>query len=127
MLPHTFENGVLVVALPADVGVGDRSALSTGIARLAGAHAPAPVVVEIDTPADGAAAVSAVVRAHRMCARLGVAMCVATPGAATRRLLQANSDTSAAPLGVHASTAAAVAAVAVPAAPPAVRGDAVPG
>ncbi|MGW2117392.1 hypothetical protein [Streptomyces zhihengii] len=124
MLTHTLENGVLVISLPADVGIGDRSALSTGIARLVGAYAPAPVVVELDTPAVAAAAVSAVVRAHRMCARLGVPMCVATSGAAARRLIQANSDTSGTPLGVHATTAEAVAALSAGAAR---SGDGVPG
>ncbi|MEU1281421.1 hypothetical protein [Streptomyces sp. NPDC005805] len=112
MLAHALERGVLVITLTTDVDISERSGVCAGIARLVGAYAPLPVVVDLAMPVVGPAAVSAVVRAHRECVRLGVPMCAATAGAAARRLLRANVDTSDVPLGVYARAGDAVTAMA---------------
>ncbi|MGC0337882.1 hypothetical protein [Streptomyces sp. SLBN-8D4] len=118
MLSHSLEQGVLVITVHDDPGIGGRAALLAEISSLVHAHKPTPVVLVLDEPASSGAAVSAVLRAHRMCSVLGVFMSVATHSFPARRLLEVNADTTGIRLVIHAgaetavSTATAFAAVA---------------
>ncbi|CAL9338790.1 hypothetical protein SUDANB58_00222 [Streptomyces sp. enrichment culture] len=116
MLSHALERGVLVITVPSDPGVDGRAPLLERIGGLVRAHRPAPVVIVLDEPAATGAAVSVVLRAHRLCSALGVLMSVATHSAPTRRLLEANADTSGTRLVIHARADTAVTAAAFAAA-----------
>ncbi|MET7690312.1 hypothetical protein ABZT06_20405 [Streptomyces sp. NPDC005483] len=108
MLSHSLEQGVLVIVVHDDPGIGGRAALLAEISGLVHAHKSAPVVLVLDEPAASGAAVSAVLRAHRMCSDLGVFMSVATPSFPARRLLEVNADTTGIRLAIHASAETAV-------------------
>ncbi|MFE1248423.1 hypothetical protein [Streptomyces sp. NPDC058735] len=110
MLSHTLDHGILVVTVHSDPGIGGRAALLTKITDLVRAYRPAPVVVVLDEPASAAAAVSVVLRVHRLCSQLGVLMSVASGSAPTRRALEDNADTAGTRLVVHARPDTAVAA-----------------
>ncbi|MFE0809624.1 hypothetical protein ACFW4M_19825 [Streptomyces sp. NPDC058794] len=102
MLSHTLEHGVLVITLDQDPGIDGRAALTTHITNLVDAHKPTPVVILLTDRAGSPAAVSAVLRAHQWCGRLGVLMSVVTHSAPVRRLLDDNADASGPRLVVHA-------------------------
>ncbi|MFI2413833.1 hypothetical protein [Streptomyces sp. NPDC018947] len=109
MLSHTLEHGVLVITVDQDPGIAGRAALSTHITNLVDAHQPTPVVIVLTEDASSGAAVSAVLRAHQWCSRLGVLMSVVTHSAPVRRLLENNADSSAGPrLVVHARVDTAI-------------------
>ncbi|MFB6553366.1 hypothetical protein [Streptomyces sp. NPDC056405] len=108
MLSHTLEHGVLVITVDQDPGIDGRATLTTHITNLVDAHQPTPVVIVLTERAAGHAAVSAVLRAHQWCVRLGVLMCVVTHSAPVRRLLENNSDTSGPRLVVHARVDTAI-------------------
>ncbi|GAA2447656.1 hypothetical protein ACIBAI_16735 [Streptomyces sp. NPDC051041] len=108
MLSHALEHGVLVVTVDQDPGIGGRAELSTRITQLVGAHAPTPVVIVLGEAASSDAAVSAVLRAHRLCARLGVLMSVVAHSAPIRRLLEGNADDLCPRLVVHARVDTAI-------------------
>ncbi len=110
MLSHALERGVLVITVHDDPGIVGRATLAVEISNLVHAHKPLPVVIVLDEPATGGAAVSAVLRAHRMCSSLDVRMSVATGSAPARRLLETNADTSGPRLVIHARTDTAIAA-----------------
>ncbi|CAL9360428.1 hypothetical protein SUDANB108_00647 [Streptomyces sp. enrichment culture] len=110
LLSHSLDHGVLVITVHQDPGIGGRATLLTQISALVEAYRPAPVVVVLDEPAAHGAAVSVVLRVHRLCSRLGVLMSVATGSAPTRRVLEANADTAGTRLVIHARTDTAVAA-----------------
>ncbi|MBK3641383.1 hypothetical protein [Streptomyces sp. MBT33] len=116
MVSHRFERGVLVVTVESDPGITRRAVLTTEIGDLIHAYRPTPVVVVLEEAATGAPVVSAVLRAHHMCARLGVLMSVATHGAPARRLLEADADGVSPRLVVHARTDTAIDAAFVAAA-----------
>ncbi|WP_458247432.1 hypothetical protein [Streptomyces sp. MAI_2237] len=116
MVSHTFERGVLVVTVSTDPGIARRATLTTEISDLIHAYRPMPVVVVLEEAATGAPVVSAVLRAHRMCSRLGVLMSVATHSAPARRLLEADADSVSPRLVVHARTDTAIDATFVAAA-----------
>ncbi|GHB58377.1 hypothetical protein GCM10010377_56670 [Streptomyces viridiviolaceus] len=109
MLSHTLEHGVLVITVDQDPGIDGRAALSTHITGLVDAHRPAPVVIVIGDQAASDAAVSAVLRAHQWCARLGILMCVVAHSAPLRRLLENGAETSGPRLVVHARVDTAIA------------------
>ncbi|MFF5255938.1 hypothetical protein ACFY4K_28365 [Streptomyces leeuwenhoekii] len=116
MLSHALERGVLVITVPSDPGIDGRALLLEKIDDLVRAHRPAPVVIVLDEPAAQGAAVSVVLRAHRLCGRLGVPLSVATQSAPARRLLEAGADTGGTRLVVHARADTAVTAAAFAAA-----------
>jgi hypothetical protein len=102
MLSYRLEHEVLVITVEEDPGIGGRAALASRITDLVDAHRPSPVVVVIGERAAGSAAVSAVLRAHQFCGRLGVLMSVVTHSAPLRRLLAADADSRGLRLVVHA-------------------------
>ncbi|MFD4261046.1 hypothetical protein ACFWR9_26320 [Streptomyces sp. NPDC058534] len=108
MLSNTLEHGVLVITVDRDPGIDGRATLTTHITNLVDAHQPTPVVIVLTDGADGHAAVSAVLRAHQWCGRLGVLMSVVTHSAPVRRLLENNADTSGTRLVVHARVDTAI-------------------
>ncbi|WP_431987622.1 hypothetical protein [Streptomyces parvulus] len=108
MLSHTLEHGVLVITVDRDPGIDGRAALTTHITNLVDVHQPTPVVIVLTEGADGHAAVSAVLRAHQWCGRLGVLMSAVTHSAPVRRLLENNADTTGTRLVVHARVDTAI-------------------
>jgi hypothetical protein len=109
LLSHALEHGVLVITVRCDPGVGGRAPLAAEISDLVHAHRPAPVVIVLDETAAGAAAVSAVLQAHRMCRHLGLLVSVATHSAPARRLLEAGAAPGGPRLVVHARVDTAIA------------------
>jgi hypothetical protein len=101
MLSHVLERGVLVVTVHQDPGVTRRTELATRICSLMQAYRPAPVVIILADVAATSASVSAVLRSHRLCGRLGTLMSVATHSAPARRLLEANADSGSPRLVIH--------------------------
>lgn len=110
MLSHSLEQGVLVITVHDDPGIGGRAALLAEISDLVHAHKSAPVVLVLDEPAASGAAVSAVLRAHRVCGDLGVFVSVATHSFPARRLLEVNASTTGIRLDIHADAETAVSA-----------------
>ncbi|MBQ1097579.1 hypothetical protein KBY55_16135 [Streptomyces sp. b94] len=108
MLSHTLEHGVLVITVGQDPGIDGRATLTTRITNLVDAHQPTPVVIVLTERAAGPASVSAVLRAHQWCRRLGVLICVVTHSAPVRRLLENNSGSSGPRLVVHARVDTAI-------------------
>ncbi|GGS67628.1 hypothetical protein AB0E75_29475 [Streptomyces griseoviridis] len=109
MLSYRLDHEVLVITVERDPGIGGRADLANRITDLVDAHRPSPVVVVLADPATGGAAVSAVLRAHQHCGRLGVLMSVVSHSAPLRRLLENNADTRGLRLVVHARADAAIA------------------
>ncbi|MFE9674337.1 hypothetical protein ACFYO5_09465 [Streptomyces sp. NPDC006259] len=110
MTSHTRLQDVLVITVHADPGIGGRSALFAQIGGLIEGHLPGSVVVVLDEPAATEAAVGVLLRAHRLCSRLGLVMSVATHSAPARRLLdEANADTGGIRLIIHARADIAIA------------------
>ena len=110
MLSHVLERGVLVVTVHQDPGTARRTELATRISGLVQAYKPAPVVIILDDPAATSASVSAVLRAHSLCGRLGSLMSVATHSAPARRLLEANADTGSPRMVIHSRIDIAISA-----------------
>ncbi|GGM19252.1 hypothetical protein GCM10010129_74400 [Streptomyces fumigatiscleroticus] len=108
MVSHHLEHGVLVVTVDQDPGIDGRARLSSQICDLVSAHRPAPVVIVLAEEATGRTAVSAVLRAHRLCGHLGVLMSVVTHSAPARRMLEDNAGTASPHLVVHARVDTAV-------------------
>ncbi|WP_320781840.1 hypothetical protein [Streptomyces sp. CRN 30] len=108
MLSYRLDHAVLVITVERDPGIGGRADLANRITDLVDAHRPRPVVVVLSDEAAGGAAVSAVLRAHQFCARLGILMSVVTHSAPLRRMLENNADTRGLRLVVHARTDTAV-------------------
>lgn len=93
MMSHMLEQRVLVITVHDDPGVDMRAALLTEISDLVHGYKPASVVIVLDHPTPTQAALSVVLRAHRLCSRLDLVMSVATHSAPLRRLLAAGADT----------------------------------
>ncbi|UYQ60231.1 hypothetical protein [Streptomyces peucetius] len=110
MLSHALDRGVLVVTVHQDPGISRRAELATRISSLVHAHKPAPVVIVLEDHAATNAAVSAVLRAHRLCSHLDTLMSVATHSAPARRLLEANADAGSHRLVVHSRIDIAISA-----------------
>ncbi|MEU0134520.1 hypothetical protein ABZ172_10860 [Streptomyces sp. NPDC006296] len=92
MLRHRFDHDVLVITVVDDPGVTGRAGLAADIMDLVQVHRHAPVLLVVDGAAATPATVSAVLRVHRQCGDLETPLSVATRDAATRRLLEANTD-----------------------------------
>ncbi|MEU3051343.1 hypothetical protein ABZ705_33465 [Streptomyces sp. NPDC006984] len=112
---HMLDRGVLVVTLHGDVVIGDRAAVSQGFADLVRMYLPRAVVIELRTPVVSAAALSAVLRAHRLCEHGRVPLSLVAAERATRRLLEAGTDgTGLRVLACRDEAVAGVAGVAAP-------------
>lgn len=110
MISHMFDRRVLVITMHDDPGIDMRAALLTEISDLVHAYKPASVVIVLDQPAPTQAALSVVLRAHRLCSRLGLVMSVATRSAPARRLLAASVEMEEhIRLVIHASADTAIA------------------
>ncbi|MFF7969713.1 hypothetical protein [Streptomyces sp. NPDC007905] len=109
MMSHSLNQGVLVITVHDDPGIGGRAALLAHISGLVRGHKPASLVIVLDEPAAGDAAVSVVLRTHRLCGRFGLVMSVATHSAPVRRLLEAGADTGGIRLVIHARADTAIA------------------
>ncbi|MEU2924512.1 hypothetical protein ABZ636_05510 [Streptomyces sp. NPDC007251] len=112
MLSHAFEQGVLVITVYDDPGIGGRAKLLSRISDMVHAYRPASVVVVLDEPAARASMVGVILRVQRLCSRLGLLMSVATHNAPARRLLEAAADESSTSLVIHARIDAAIAGAA---------------
>ncbi|MFF3287056.1 hypothetical protein [Streptomyces sp. NPDC003023] len=113
MLTHAVDRGVLVVTtgVDIDIDISNRAFVAQNIARLVRSHLPLPVVLVLAAPVVSSAALSAVLRVHRMCSGLGVPLAVVTPSAAARLVLRASGGTTRFPLGVFAAAESAITAV----------------
>jgi hypothetical protein len=88
---HTFNGHDLIVTLCTPVTLHQRTAWLAQTEELLESLRPACLVIELPVAAATAAAVSAVLRAHHVCARRTVAMAVATLSASACHLLRSNS------------------------------------
>ncbi|MET7475974.1 hypothetical protein ABZT17_16625 [Streptomyces sp. NPDC005648] len=88
-----LERRVLVITIHDEPGAGTRAAPLTRISDLVHGYRPASVVIVLDQPAPTRAALGVVLRAHRLCSRLGLVLSVAAHSAPVRRLLAALADT----------------------------------
>lgn len=93
MLSHVLERRVLVITMHDEPGAGTRAALSPQISDLVHGYRPASVVIVLDEPAPTRATLCVILRAHRLCSRLGLVLSVAVHSAPVRRLLAALADT----------------------------------
>ncbi|MFB9467126.1 hypothetical protein [Streptomyces cinereospinus] len=109
MMSHTLDQDALVITVHDDPGVDRRAALLAEIGDLVQGYRPASVVVVLDESAATEAALSVVLRAHRLCSRLGLVMSVATRSAPARRRLEADADTRGVRLVIHARADTAIA------------------
>ncbi|MFP1624566.1 hypothetical protein ACLB9X_05000 [Streptomyces sp. 5K101] len=116
VLTHTLDRGVLVVTLHGDVMISDRATVSQQLAEVVRSHLPRAVVIELRTSVISAAALSAVLRAHRQCGQAGMTLSAVATVASARRLLKAGTDGSG--LRVFARRADAVTAALTPTLPP---------
>ncbi|MGW6564920.1 STAS domain-containing protein [Streptomyces sp. NPDC054975] len=113
MLPfEVTESGVLIIRLRADLDIAGRAPAAWAIDGSLTAHRSAPVVLELSEAPVSDAAVSTVVRAHRMCRYADVPLAVVAADPEARRRLAAAAVTEA--LDVHDSRAQAVAALSAP-------------
>ncbi|GHD79631.1 STAS domain-containing protein [Streptomyces goshikiensis] len=93
MLPfNVTENGVLIIRLRADLDIAGRAAAAWAIDGYLAAHRSAPVMLELSDAPLSTAAVSTVVRTHRMCRTAGGQLAVVARGAETRRTLEAQTE-----------------------------------
>ncbi|MDQ1012509.1 anti-anti-sigma regulatory factor [Streptomyces sp. V4I23] len=116
VLTYTLHRGVLVVTLHGDVMISDRATVSQQLAEVVRSYLPRAVVIELRTSVVSAAALSAVLRAHRQCGQAGMTLSAVATVASARRLLKAGTDGSG--LRVFARRADAVTAAVMPAASP---------
>ncbi len=91
---------------------GTAPALVKEIGDLARGHSPAPVVIAFDGAEADAAATGVVLRAHRLCRRLGILMTVTARSAPVRRALEAQAALSGVHLVINARADIAIAAAA---------------
>ncbi|MEU9109954.1 STAS domain-containing protein [Streptomyces xanthophaeus] len=116
MLPfNVTESGVLIIRLRADLAIAGRAAAAWAIDGYLAAHRCAPVMLELSDAPLSTAAVSTVIRAHRMCRSAGAPLAVVATAAQTRRALEA--QTGAEGLAVQPSRSLAAAALSATSAP----------
>ncbi|MEU9671155.1 hypothetical protein AB0J81_29310 [Streptomyces bobili] len=110
MMSHVLDQDVLVITVHDDPGIGGRAALLAEISDLIEVLLPSSVVIVLDEAATTEATVGVILRAHRLCDRLGLVMSVATHSAPARRLLdEANAETGGIRLIIHARADIAIA------------------
>ncbi|MFD3873243.1 hypothetical protein [Streptomyces sp. NPDC058623] len=82
MLTHLFDGDVLIVRLPDDLDVSTRGTVVSQFEFLLRSYRPRTVVMELPWCAGGAAVVSAVLRAERLCRAAGASFGTTTSRAA---------------------------------------------
>ncbi|MFE0650845.1 hypothetical protein ACFVZH_19885 [Streptomyces sp. NPDC059534] len=92
LISHAVGEDVLHVTLHCDLDVANRAAAALQIQALVQAHRPARVVIELPAADPTPATISALARAHRMCASLSIPFSLAGASPRTRRLLDVNSS-----------------------------------
>ncbi|MEU2235169.1 hypothetical protein [Streptomyces vietnamensis] len=91
LISHAVRHDALHVTLHRDLDVTNRAAAALQIQALVQEHRPARVVIVVPAADPSPATLSALARAHRMCAGLGVPLTLSGASDRTRRLLDANS------------------------------------
>ncbi|MFF0201404.1 hypothetical protein [Streptomyces sp. NPDC005017] len=87
---HSLDGDTLHVTLRHSLDIATRAAAALEIEALVHAHRPRQVVVQVPAGEPTPATLSTVLRAHRMCAGLGVPLTLADAGTAMQRLFAAN-------------------------------------
>ncbi|MFE0641679.1 hypothetical protein ACFW2Y_08715 [Streptomyces sp. NPDC058877] len=90
LISHVLRHEVLHVALHRDLDVTNRAAAALQIQALVQEYRPVRVVIDVPTADPSPATLSALARAHRMCAGLGVPLVLNGASDRTCRLLEAN-------------------------------------
>ncbi|MEW1906706.1 MULTISPECIES: hypothetical protein [unclassified Streptomyces] len=80
LLSHAFEDGVLHLRLLRELDVTSRAAAALEIEAIVSAYRPDRVLLEFPSPCPSPASFSALARARRMCASLGIVLVVSGPG-----------------------------------------------
>ncbi|MFE5513262.1 MULTISPECIES: hypothetical protein [unclassified Streptomyces] len=80
LLSHAFEDGVLHLRLLRELDVTSRAAAALEIEAVVSAYRPDRVLLEFPSPCPSPASFSALARARRMCASLGIVLVVSGPG-----------------------------------------------
>ncbi|MFE9560138.1 STAS domain-containing protein [Streptomyces sp. NPDC006487] len=94
MLPiNVTESGVLIIRLRADLDIAGRASAAWAIDGYLAAHRSAPVMLELSDAPLSSAAVSTILRTHRMCRSAGAPLAVLAATAETRRALEAQTGT----------------------------------
>ncbi|MFD7964215.1 hypothetical protein ACFV5J_25780 [Streptomyces zaomyceticus] len=92
IISHAVRHHELHVTLHHDLDVTNRAAAALQIQALVQMHRPTRVVVGIPTADPTPATLSALARAHRMCASLGIPLALGGASARTRRLLDVTGE-----------------------------------
>ncbi|MFI6416094.1 hypothetical protein ACIBG6_01440 [Streptomyces sp. NPDC050842] len=79
LISHAFVHGVLHMALPSDLDVTNRAAAVLETEALVHAHRPRLVRMRLAGPDPSPASLSALARARRLCAGLGIPLIAAHP------------------------------------------------
>lgn len=80
LVSHALKDGVLHLRLLRELDVTSRAAAALEIEAIVSAYRPERVLLEFPTPSPSPASFSALARARRMCASLGIALVVSGPG-----------------------------------------------
>ncbi|WP_306326083.1 hypothetical protein [Streptomyces venezuelae] len=91
LISHAVRHPVLHVTLHRDLDVTNRAAAALQIQALVQMHRPDRVVVAVPAADPTPATLSALARAHRMCASLGIPLALTGASTRTRRLLDTES------------------------------------
>ncbi|WP_055598546.1 hypothetical protein [Streptomyces aureus] len=83
VISHAFADGVLYVTLPPDLDVTNRAAAALETEALVHAHRPRLVQMRLDGTDPSPASLSALARARRVCASLGIPLTFTAVGPAT--------------------------------------------
>lgn len=90
LISHAVRHDVLHVTLYRDLDVTNRAAVALQVQALVQEHRPSRVIIAVPAAEPTPATVSALARAHRMCASLGIPLTLSGASARTRRLLGVN-------------------------------------
>ncbi|MEU1226509.1 hypothetical protein [Streptomyces sp. NPDC005828] len=91
LISHAVRHDALHVTLHRDLDVTNRAAAALQIQALVQEHRPVRVVIAVPAADPSPATLSALARAHRMCAGIGVPLALSGASDRTCRLLDANS------------------------------------
>ncbi|MFC7934567.1 hypothetical protein [Streptomyces cinereoruber] len=80
LVSHALKDGVLHLRLLRELDVTSRAAAALEIEAIVSAYRPGRVLLEFPTPCPSPASFSALARARRMCASLGIALAASGPG-----------------------------------------------
>ncbi|MFF4173322.1 hypothetical protein [Streptomyces sp. NPDC001744] len=82
LMSHAFEDGTLHLRLLRELDVTSRAAAALEIEAIVSAYRPARVFLEFPSACPSPASFSALARARRMCASLGIPLTASGPAAA---------------------------------------------